>query len=343
MLKKWFVKFNLILIVAAAVFCSGCSVNGLLGQAQVQREPTGQLVVASSLGETLTLALVQDFANRTGIQVQVEALPPEQLPQRLERLAGDRADLWLGGTPEEYFLAVQRSLLANYQAEENWRLPWQQTDRQGRWTPLFTDRLAFLGNRERLGQLELVMPTAWEDLLAPVLHKEIILERPDNGGATFAMITSLWQLRGQDTALSYAGRLRTQAPQYVSEAAEAARLVYEGKKAVTVLPLSYALALQEENPTLQAEEVKNGNADLLQGVAVLRSGPDQREAQAFIDYLLSPAGTDLLASLDPYKKYLVRSGEQEPKPREEQQLPNNDLGWMARERQAIITAWLNAY
>jgi|GEM_PF-6682714 len=71
MLKKWFVKFNLILIVAAAVFCNGCSVNGLLGQAQVQREPTGQLVVASSLGETLTLALVQDFANRTGIQVQV--------------------------------------------------------------------------------------------------------------------------------------------------------------------------------------------------------------------------------------------------------------------------------
>ena len=104
-----------------------------------------------------------------------------------------------------------------------------------------------------------------------------------------------------------------------------------------------ALALQEENPTLQAEEVKNGNADLLQGVAVLRSGPDQREAQAFIDYLLSPAGTDLLASLDPYKQYLVRSREQEPKPREEQQLPNNDLGWMARERQAIVTTWLNAY
>lgn len=336
-------KFKFTLLLGLLILLSGCSLKEYPEAAKAPSRPTGQLVVASSLELETTRSLAQDFANRTGIQVQLEPLPPEQLPQRLERLKHTKYDLWLGGTPEEYFLAAGAGLLANYQAGDQWKLPWQMTDRQGRWTPLYTDRLAVLGNRDKLSRLGITAPLTWEQLLQPVLHKEIILERPDNGGATFAMITSLWQLRGQDAALAYAGRLRTQAPQYASDLPEAVKLVASGQKAVTVLPLSYALDLQDEDTNLQAEELQDSNADLLRGVAVLKAGTDQREAQAFIDYLLSPEGTALLQDLDPYKQYLIGAANRKETIREGQELPNNDLGWMARERQAIITAWLNAY
>jgi ABC-type Fe3+ transport system substrate-binding protein len=72
--------------------------------------------VVSSLGLDRTRALAQAFADQTGIIVQLEELPAEPLSLRLQFLSNQPADIWLGGTAEEYYQADKQRYLQSYQA-----------------------------------------------------------------------------------------------------------------------------------------------------------------------------------------------------------------------------------
>jgi hypothetical protein len=77
--------------------------------------------VVSSLGLDRTRTLAQAFADQTGIVVQLEELPAEPLSLRLQFLSNQPADIWLGGTAEEYYQADKQRYLQSYQAAALWR------------------------------------------------------------------------------------------------------------------------------------------------------------------------------------------------------------------------------
>ncbi|MBQ2221296.1 MAG: extracellular solute-binding protein, partial [Acidaminococcaceae bacterium] len=160
-MKKYFVLFLLLLCL---LFQAGCS-------SQKQNPPVeGVVRVCSSMNRNLSEALVEGFANKTGIVVEFDPLVATSLSQRLDLLSASKVDVWMGGSAEEYYMAAERDMLVPYLPRGAANIPPQYMDRDGRWVPLSIDYIALLSNRNNMRKLGIEPPSSWDELLQPVLH-----------------------------------------------------------------------------------------------------------------------------------------------------------------------------
>ena len=330
--------------VLAGALCAVLLACGLAGCGSSGSGSSGDprvVAVASSMNRNLSQALTKDFANRTGIVVEFEPLNARGLRDRLDSFGESTADVWMGGTAEDYYLAGDRKLLVPYHPAAAANIPPQYLDREGQWTPLSIDRIALLSNTEVTRRLHVRPPETWIELLQPVLHNETILAAPEAGGASYGMFTTLWQLRGREKALQYAGLFRTQKPTYVPTDAKAAYAVFQGSKAVAVLPLRHARMLEREHRFLTATAVTDGNKNLITAVAILKGGRHRAEAERFLDYLLSADAARIMRDYG-FTPLLDDVLSHDRTPKDEGPIASDDLRWAALYKQDIIKAWLNA-
>lgn len=182
-------KVIMMVILLCAMLTAGCQ--------QQQQETPRELNICSSMEGKATKLLVQDFAGRSGIKINIVQLPAGSFNERLEFIKKNNIDCWLGGTVEEYYLASQQHLLQPYQAAEAYKVPAAMRSKEGYWTSLYLEYIAFLSNKDKLHQLGLYAPNTWNELLRPQLHGEIVIPDFVYGGASYGMLTSIWQLRGK--------------------------------------------------------------------------------------------------------------------------------------------------
>lgn len=334
MKKNFMVLFLFILLITG---CMPLEKNKTGSKTSPIVKPGSYITVVSSMGLDRTRELAQAFANQTGIVVQIEELPAEPLSLRLQFMGSQVADIWLGGTAEEYYHADKRHLLQSYQAAAALLFPAEIKDRNNRWTPVAVDYVALLSNKKRIRQLHIVNPETTGDLLQPVLHKDIVMARPESGGAGFQFMVSIWQWWGKERALEYAGKLRTQGINYVLSDTEASLAVHDNRKAVAVVPLSYARSLAQEHLELVAAPLQDCNVAQVTGAALLTAATNPAGARLFVDFLLSTSGQDILRAqgLMAPGEALVYSGEKIP-------LVHTELPWTGDYKEEIIDAWLNA-
>ena len=310
-----------------------------------QKKAAKEMLLCSSLGETVTDLLVKDFTKSTGIKVQVEYLPAGSAEKRMQFLTSKNFDCWLGGTAEEYNLAGQNKLLERYVVKDFRRIPVELSNKQGDWTSLYLSHIALLSNKNNLQNKGIYAPETWTELLNPSLKGEIVIPDFKLGGASFGMITSIWQLKGKEQALSYAAKLHQQQPLYTATVDEAVEQVYKGTKTIAVVPISYALVLEEKHPHLFATIVRDANRNMLTGAALLKNGNSREEAQNFMDYLMSEAAIQVLANNRLYYLWHVtknpyKDGRQDLLGKI--QTPVDDLNWTATYKEEIIRQWLEA-
>ena len=327
-------RIYVILALLTVLAVTGCN-------SQKQDPPAeGVVRVCSSMNRNLSEALVEAFANKTGIVVEFDPLVATSLSQRLDLLGNSRVDVWMGGSAEEYYMAAERDMLATYLPRGAAGIPPQYMDRDGRWVPLSIDYIALLSNRNNMKKLGIEPPSSWDELLQPVLHNEIVMADPVTGGPPYGLITSLWQLRGRDAALQYAGTLRTQQVLYLPTEAKAGYEVYLGNKAVAVMSLRHALALEREHSFLYAAPVRDGNKNMITAAAILKNGEKRKEAERFMEYLFSKEAMQIMREYQINQLADVLNDKN--KYGDIGIIPNDDLRWMAGEKQALIKEWLNA-
>lgn len=103
-------KVILVTVLSIVFLCSGCSSN--------IKEEQKSIKICSSLNETMTDILAEDFAKQQNVKVEVRHLPAGNLDERLNFLREGKFDVWLGGTPEEYYLAGEQKMLRSYRPRE---------------------------------------------------------------------------------------------------------------------------------------------------------------------------------------------------------------------------------
>ncbi len=324
---------------------SGCAENPQPKKVDANGAPKLSLNVCSSMSEAVTKLLVEEYARKSGVEVKVKYLPAGSFAEKIDFLRADKFDCWLGGTAEEYYLADQQSMLAPYKPQEFYKMPAELRSRQGQWTSLYLEYIAFVSNTEKLEKKKLYAPDTWEELLLPEFKDEITMPNFVNGGASYGMITSIWQLRGKEAALEYAGKLNGQNIVYTDNIAEAVDKVHKGEKMVAVVPLRTAILQELKHKHLFATVVKDANRNLLNCVAVMNDAENLNEARGFIDYLISDESEALLRSkgyqyIWHAKNYPYNDGRKELIGNVN--VPMDDLSWTAFEKNEIISQWLKA-
>lgn len=314
----------------------------LCGCRKEESAKTKELLLCSSLGEQVTDILVNNFHKKTGIKVVVEYLPGGSTETRVKFLEARNFDCWLGGTAEEYNIAGQHKLLEKYMVKDSQSIPAELSNKQGEWTCLYLNHIAFISNKNKLREKGVYAPETWEELLSSCYRRELAIPDCRLGGASFGMITSIWQLKGKEQALNYGGRLHRQLPIYTKSVDEAVDMVYRGEKTLAVVPLSYALVLEEKHPHLFATVVRDANRNMLTGVSLLKNGQNKLEAQSFMDYLMSKEGVEVLEKNNLHYLWHVtqKSGKDGRKLLGRINTPVDDLNWTATYKDEIIRQWL---
>ena len=306
----------------------------------------GKVATSEPAGEhSDEIILPKAKADAAGVKVNISYLPGGTQQERLDYLRKHRFDVWLGGTSEEYFMADEQHILQPYIAKDSYKVPAELRNRTGQWTSLYLSYIALLSNKNNLHAYGLYAPETWDELLAPQLKDELAVADFDLGGASYGMITSIWQMRGKEQAMAYAAKLNAQQPVYTKGFGEAVDLVYIGKKTVAVVPLDYALMMEARHRHLFATVVKDANRTMLTGAAMMRSAEHPDEARAFLDYLMSDAGVELLPANGYHymwhvKKYPYNDGRRELIGNV--RVPVDDLSWTSVYKSEIIRQWRGA-
>ena len=306
-----------------------------------------ELKICSSLGQKTTELLLNDFLQRSSgnIKPSVSYIPGGTMEERFKFIDAGAFDCWLGGTAEEYFSANEKGLLQSYAAKESFKVPAELRNRHNHWTTLYLSHIAILSNKHKLHSFGLYAPTTWDELLAPQLKEEIALPDPALGGASFGMLTSIWQLRGKETALKYAAAFNKQQPVLTNSVMEAVDMVYQGKKTIAVLPVAYALELEEKHSHLFATVPKDANRNLLTGIALLKSCKNEAASQDFIDYLMSDFSEKALHASGQLYTWHVKHyphNNNRNKLVGNLRVPVDDLAWTSTYKSEIIRQWLEA-
>lgn len=335
MQKNYFVKIMALVMLLAV----------MVGCASEKPKEKPQLHICSSMNKAFTELIADSFGKKTGAKVTISYLPGGTQQQRFDYLRQHKFDIWLGGTSEEYFKAEEEHILQPYQAKESYKVPAELRSRGGEWTSLYMSYIALLSNKHNLKAYGLYAPENWDELLAPQLKDEITMAKFSMGGASFGMLTSIWQLRGRDAALAYAVKLNAQNPDYTDGFGEAVDKVYIGKKTVAVVPLDYALLLETRHRHLFATVPKDANRNILTGAAIIKGAAHEQLAQSFLDYLMSDEGAELLPKNGYHYMWHVKNYPYNDGRREligNVQTPVDDLSWTSTYKSEIIKKWVNA-
>ena len=236
-------------------------------------------------------------------------------------------------------------MLLKYQPQNAFKIPANLRENKWQWTPLFVDYIAILSNKEKLQTKGLYAPDTWEELLQPELKNEIALVDFFHGGRGYGMITSLWQVKGEDYTIDYATKFNKQNVLLTETEEKAVTKVMSGEKTIAIVSLIYALRLESQYKNLFATLLKDANKNYITGIALLNS-KNLITAQEFVDYLLSEQAQNALAEAgvprlwrasdythDDGRKLFV--GENLP-------VAIDDLSWTAGQKEHIIRQWLEA-
>lgn len=296
------------------------------------------LKVVSSLSAKTTEIIIEGFTQETKIPAEVSYLPSGTFDERLNYIYKENIDCIIGATAEEFYLANRLKMLIPYLAAESYKIPPKFRTPHGAWTNLWLQQIAILSNADSLRDLGLYAPDTLTELLNPKLYNEITLPDYQTGGASYAFITSIWQLKGEDTALHFAHEFNKQKIFLTESVNDAITDVLNGQRTIAIVPLRAALNAENQYPNLYATILQDANRNLLSGVGILRGTKNLDYAKKFIDYLISDKCIEFCNNNGlPYLWHVKQfSAEQKIK------TAIDDLHWSTLNKNEIIRQWKQA-
>src|SRR6266567_388408 len=242
----------------------------------------GKVIVYTANDSNLNRFVFEAFIKETGIEVEpVEAgsgVVFRRINSEKERPLGDI--VW---GVSRTLLRANKALLAPYASKNKDAVPATFRDADDLWLGTNVHLLVILQNTKLIPAD--AGPKSWEDLLDPKLKGKIAFTDPANSGSAYSNLTMLAQLWGNnDAAWDKVGQLLAN-----TKVLNRSSLVFQG-----VGNGEFALGISLEYAGYQwsagGAPVKtiypaDGTLAQMEGVAIIKGGPNQEAAKAFVDYI----------------------------------------------------------
>jgi iron(III) transport system substrate-binding protein len=258
----------------------------LLGAATVlgrrSARAAGKVVVYTANDSNLNRFVFEAFSKDTGIDVEpVEAgsgVLFRRITSERERPLGDI--VW---GVSRTLLRANKALLEPYASENRDAVPAMFRDPDGLWLGTNVHLLVILQNTKLIPAD--AGPKSWDDLLDPKWKGEIAFTDPANSGSAYTNLTMLAQLWGNnDAAWEKVERLVAN-----TKVLNRSSLVFQGV-GNGEFPLGMSLEYAGYQWSSNGAPVKviypqDGTVTQMEGVAIIKGGPDVENAKKFTDYI----------------------------------------------------------
>jgi iron(III) transport system substrate-binding protein len=258
----------------------------LLGAATVlgrrSARAAGKVVVYTANDSNLNRFVFEAFSKDTDIDVEpVEAgsgVLFRRITSERERPLGDI--VW---GVSRTLLRANKALLEPYASENRDAVPAMFRDPDGLWLGTNVHLLVILQNTKLIPAD--AGPKSWDDLLDPKWKGEIAFTDPANSGSAYTNLTMLAQLWGNnDAAWEKVERLVAN-----TKVLNRSSLVFQGV-GNGEFPLGMSLEYAGYQWSSNGAPVKviypqDGTVTQMEGVAIIKGGPDVENAKKFTDYI----------------------------------------------------------
>jgi len=241
-----------------------------------------KLVVYTANESNLNHFIFDAFAKETGIQVE----PVEAGSGVLFRRIASEKEHPLGDIVWGVSRALLRSnkaLLAPYASKNKDATPAQFRDPDDAWIGTNVHLLVILQNTKQIPAD--AGPTSWADLLDPKWKGKVSFTDPANSGSaysTLTMLNALWG--GGDAGWDKVSQLLAN-----TKVLNRSSLVFQGVgngEFPLGISLEYAGYLWAKNGApVKVVYPKDGTIPQMEGVAIIRGGPNAEAAKKFVDYI----------------------------------------------------------
>jgi len=236
-------------------------------------------------------------------------------------------------------------LFAPYTPKGIEQIPARFRDPDGHWFSMAGYMQVFCVNTQRLKRLKLPVPQSWADLADPKYKGEVVMPDPVSSGVGYVNLTTLVQGLGEERGWDFIARLTQNMAQYTNSGSRPCRMAQAGEYAVGVSYEVPAIQAISEGYPMQLVVPTDWPGYEISGIGMLKGAKNPTDAQAFLDWLLTPSPMAIYASLKPVITY-PRPGGQPASERaaglpEDMTsiMPNMDFAAMARNRTALIARW----
>jgi len=266
-------KGNLAVVAGAAA-----ALLGFAGAACAQQ----RVVLYTSNEATLNKLIASEFLKATGIEINVISAGSGVIVKRVQtekdRPQGDL--IW----------GVSRSLLQSnaehfepYASEHKAAIPAEFRDPQDRWIGTNLHLLVVLQNTKQVPEAQ--GPKSWEDLLQPKWKDKIAFTDPANSGSAYSNVTLLVDMWGGGNA----GWSKVEKLVANTKVLNRSSLVFQGVgngEYGLGISLEYAGYLWAKNGApVKVVYPAEGTIAQMEGVAIIKGGPNTANARKFVDYV----------------------------------------------------------
>ncbi len=255
---------------------------GAAGVVSRSAQAAGKVVIYTSNDSNLNRFVFEAFTKETGIEVEsVEAgsgVVFRRIASERERPLGDI--VW---GVSRTLLRANKALLAPYAFKNKDAVPAMFRDPDDLWLGTNVHLLVILQNTKLIPAD--AGPKGWQDLLDPKWKGKIAFTDPANSGSAYSNLTMLAQLWGNnDAAWDKVGQLLAN-----TKVLNRSTLVFQGVgngEFALGMSLEYAGYQWSSNGApVKVIYPQDGTIAQMEGVAIIKGGPNTENAKAFADYV----------------------------------------------------------
>jgi iron(III) transport system substrate-binding protein len=286
----------LVVMLLSSVFLAAC---GGGDDASGDGGDIGNINLYSPETPDMTRELADKFEELHGGTVNVQYAGTNVLVNRMiAEIDNPQGDLWYGGggiLPFE--TAVDKGIIAPYTPEmaEDWEvvesgIKVKHQDEMYTGVEIFV--LGFIYNTELVSEEE--APKTWDDLLDPKWEGKIQFSNPAASGTATLMVLSQMMERGEEEGWEYFEKLMDQANAVPDSGSGPTKAVAMGEAHIGVAFDFMAYEQKAKGETVDFI-LPEKTPVLVNPVSLVKDGPNPEGGKAFIDFLLSKEGQQILA------------------------------------------------
>ena len=242
------------------------------------------------------------FTEDTGITANVLQMTNGEILQRVqhEKDSGQvLADIWYRGGADAFVDAASKGYFSSYKSHELENFADYTKDEEGYWSGTTMTLVGWVVNTAILEELDIDLPTKWDDLLNPKLKDMVSMPNPAISGTAYNTVSGILQVRGHELGWEYFDQLIEQVPFFTPRGSDPTNLVMAGEAAIGIIATFGERDMRNnENPVIKLIYPEDGTGWWPQPLAILDGAPNGDAAKVFVDWVLSERGMTRIIEMD---------------------------------------------
>ncbi len=271
----------------------------LSSTATLAQAPAGKVTVVTSFAKDVTDPIKKAFEKVTpGVTLDVQNRNTNAGVKFLEETrANNQVDLFWASAPDAFEVLKGKKLLQTYKVKAT-GIPeklgaYPINDRDGFYFGFAASGYGIMWNERYARANRLPDPREWQDLAKPVFHDHVSIAAPSRSGTTHLTIEAILQGEGWDKGWRVVKEMAGNFRQITERSFGVPEAVNSGQVGVVIVIDFFAFSAQAAGFPVKFV-YPSVTTIVPANIGIVASAPNRAGAEAFVEFLLSPSGQEVL-------------------------------------------------